>query len=921
MNKNILMALVGFFLVFSMLSSGVVAHDNPPTGSWNTATNDYARGVDVVNGVAYVADGGAGLTAVDTSTGNVLWNTATNGYARGVDVVNGVAYVADHGAGLTAVDTSTENVLWNTATNDYARGVDVVDGVAYVTDGNAGLTALTWNSPPSLDSKSVTPDPPLIEENVSYSLDASDSDGTVENVSIKVYDDGSEVYSDYDNTVSSSTVNKTWSDVYEATEGGLDAKFVVTDDAGATDSGWLNRTLTDDAPTVTLNKPENQTYFDYDVPLNVTVTGDDGYPQEDFSCTVEKDSTEVDSFYLKEGTNSTYTSTVRSKKGSHNVNVSCDDNSGNTGSDSENYEVKRYEFQEQDAKNQVYETASEDYDLTIYFGDMVNKVNATLYWNGTQRNTVSENVTELGNKTVTTWVEMPIVETNESTEQWYWNYSIDYDTSGGTSSTDTSLTTTEVNQTVLWGYYIEGYNIGEGDNLEGDNVKAETNISDYGKGDTDVSTYFNGTTKQDTTPEDQTVKEFTAPKISSLNKDFDSYSNLTVNWDGRSFVRQSNIDTLTVHQMKLTDCSGSYPTSYNFTLIDEENKNTTLSGDLEIRFDVKNNDLERSWPFDFSGSDSYQVCMYPSWGEYRTSGMAQYWSDPDYPDRNYYLVNATVDNSTNDIPMYLLEDSLASRVDITIEDSNGNPMKNVVVRIERYYIGKDKYLTVGMSKSDSYGEALSFLRINEIYYKFTLYKDGELLEKFEPMIITSGEVTLQVGGKDLTTAYDYKEGISYNCEYDDKSEYLACEIEDSTGMANEVCLIGKTTGVATGEPYNKTCGQSTTMTLMLNMSEAIHNNQTINWDLYAYDNNEKYWLTSDVISFGAGTVYGLTGVLTSLILLCVLAGVGYWNPAVGIGLSAMSVAVSWALGLLSISWGPVAALFVTAGILMYKVKT
>ncbi|NRA00125.1 MAG: hypothetical protein HRU01_26785, partial [Myxococcales bacterium] len=72
-------------------------------------TPGWASDVEVVGGLAYVADGSSGLRVIDVSNPAApveLGALDTPGGALNVEVVGGLAYVADYDSGLRVIDVS-----------------------------------------------------------------------------------------------------------------------------------------------------------------------------------------------------------------------------------------------------------------------------------------------------------------------------------------------------------------------------------------------------------------------------------------------------------------------------------------------------------------------------------------------------------------------------------------------------------------------------------------------------------------------------------------------------------------------------------------------------------------------------------------------------------------------------------------------
>lgn len=195
------------------------------------------------------------------------------------------------------------------------------------------------NAPPSVDSNSVSPDPPEIGNQVSYDADFRDTDGTIQNASLKVFDDGSQVFSTTDTSVSGSTVNKSFSNVATPTAGDFDAEFTVFDNSSAKTTAFLNRTLTESAPaSPTVNQPTgtfNKETINYDV---ATSSDNDDKPGESLTVTIKEDGTQVDTQTVTEGSTATG-SYVTSGGGSHTFKAEVKEADGQTASTTSSYTV------------------------------------------------------------------------------------------------------------------------------------------------------------------------------------------------------------------------------------------------------------------------------------------------------------------------------------------------------------------------------------------------------------------------------------------------------------------------------------------------------------------------------------------------------------------------------------------------------
>ena len=111
-------------------------------------TPGQARGVDVFEDYAYIADGDGGLRVIDISTPGravEVGSYPTGGYAESVEMLGRVAIVANGSGGVVLVDCSTPSAPVGLASYDtygWAMDVEVAQGHAYVVENGWGLTVL-----------------------------------------------------------------------------------------------------------------------------------------------------------------------------------------------------------------------------------------------------------------------------------------------------------------------------------------------------------------------------------------------------------------------------------------------------------------------------------------------------------------------------------------------------------------------------------------------------------------------------------------------------------------------------------------------------------------------------------------------------------------------------------------------------------
>lgn len=192
-----------------------------------------------------------------------------------------------------------------------------------------GLFMEEGNSEPSFNSYSTTPGDWELDKSVDFSYNASDSDGTVENVTLEVFRDGSK-QKEETFQYSNSSVEDTKTDWYTPTEtGNFTVYFTVEDDNGAETVQTLEKEVTDNTvPDISYNPSttDNGTYTRDWILVNVTAT--DNYnltsATEKFNGTNSTFSSNVGDFYW---TNQTNLST-----GNYSFKAFAEDGAGNVNS-------------------------------------------------------------------------------------------------------------------------------------------------------------------------------------------------------------------------------------------------------------------------------------------------------------------------------------------------------------------------------------------------------------------------------------------------------------------------------------------------------------------------------------------------------------------------------------------------------------
>ena len=346
---------------WSAVQSG--SFSSVPDGSWVAEMSDsgsnshtVTRSVsssspDSLEAYAWVP-GDVTFSKIDvafTSGGTHIFEARVEPYSDRIAGYCGSSWNVDGSVeGKTWHNIEWRNIDWQNEVSDvYVNGnlvkedvpfcssADSIDGLdLYHNNGGSGFTGYVdflrygrLNTAPSFDSVSTTPSSWSLGEAVDFSYNVSDSDDTVENVTLEVFRDGS-LQKEETFAYGSSSVEDTQTDWYTPTEtGNYTVYFTAVDDAGAETVETLEKKIKDTTPpSVTIQSPENTTYSYSNVDLSVSAN----------------ESVATWKYNLDNSGNASFTpnTTISGlSDGGHELTVYAEDSAGNTGSSSTSFSV------------------------------------------------------------------------------------------------------------------------------------------------------------------------------------------------------------------------------------------------------------------------------------------------------------------------------------------------------------------------------------------------------------------------------------------------------------------------------------------------------------------------------------------------------------------------------------------------------
>ena len=771
-------------------------------------------------------------------------------------------------------------------------------------------SSFSCNDEPQFNSSSVSPDPPLIGENVSYGAEVFDSDGSISYTNLSLSYEGSTVVSDEQRT---GTVTPSWNDVFTPQTGDkwLNATLSVVDDAGAVTTKEINRYLSNDAPAVTINKPANSTFWSYEnsYEIDVDSTGD-SLPGENWSCDLYSGGDLVDTV---SGTGQEIiTGSFRQDLGQAvEFKASCSDTGGTTNK-SEFFTVEDFEVQSGQIYSdaEVYETENVSYNTEVYQGSMIESVDYSLIWDGDEVDVDSQSVSGEGTMIQDLEHTIPLVSSNSTSKSWKVNFTVNRTEFDGSSS-QVTYSTSDQSQDVWWSYWLKqaDTNPDSGKYIETEDLKHEVEIGkESQKAEiTGTTTYSrNGETEEmqviDNSTGSVTLQGVIDTGIADTfnQSTFQTSSDIEIKFNGENREITTGQDTVDVYKIILTDGNSGLDTSkalefdvnYEETETDAE---TRLTMDLSL---WKNRDEKiRRYKFQEEPAKEHSYYIYPKWAEYNIRtlpypeetkfDLIQYFNtDTGKVRRSYFFpTTQTISNQTTTVPLKTINMTEASRIDFEVTRSGGQPATNVYCRVDRKFGGGD-FETVFMIKTGGEGNSQSFAEVNEIYYAFTCYKNGEVIETFPSQIMQS-PMLLTIGEQDVETSLDYQNKFDASCTYNETS--ISCQYQsDTEKISQSVLTVERLEPVQDIQVCQKT---SPTATGELSCN-----------GLNTTENDYRYEVTGEYPGgniFGAvgqtsegSASYGAAGILLTLIIFLFPYAATSFNVPLGIAVGTLSLLFS-----------------------------
>lgn len=295
------------------------------------------------------------------------------------------------------------------------------------------------------------------------------------------------------------------------------------------------------------------------------------------------------------------------------------------------------------------------------------------------------------------------------------------------------------NQTVSWDYQLflnsETF---DAEIIEGIETTFSINILTNGSAITSANLRYNNTDNSGSIA-NPTTNNFTLSKIIT-SPSVNTKTNISFFWNisQGSLTHSLDVQNQTVLDLSIDDCSGNSNLIYNFTIMDEENKQilngVSLNTIGKINFKLLNPQsvLITEFSNEFTQTNPFNICLSSNLSEISVNLIHDFeiqYSADGFQIEIYNVQNETINSSLLNQRVSLLDlnSSDAQVFKIIFRDSAFLPVENALIKIKRRYIDEGIFNITEIPKTDERGETVASFVINNVIYKIEVIKFGKTL--------------------------------------------------------------------------------------------------------------------------------------------------------------------------------------------------
>lgn len=409
--------------------------------------------------------------------------------------------------------------------------------------------------------------------------------------------------------------------------------------------------------------------------------------------------------------------------------------------------------------------------------------------------------------------------------------------------------------------------------------------------------------------------------FSGINGTYTAIVTDVVGTETFTFTLNAYTQNINFYHFGIDNCTAYHVPTINFTIWNEETAALLNNSALNIYLEITSSYYpgNKTYNFSFSTGNYYALCVpnntITGWTAY---AQAEYSNLPNYDEKNYFLVNYNLSNTSANIDLYLAYNT--SQLKLKVRDYTDQGISNAYIKVLSYDLGTNSYKTTEIVKSDSSGDAYAEIIPNIQWYAFIVEYNGRIYLQTLPTKITTSELTLRISlTSDYFTNYNIVAGIANILFYNNATSTFSFTYDDPTGNVQQGCMQVTERNAFRDSVLNTTCVNSSASTILISIA-GVAGNFTYIASSYAMIDGISIPLNSTSVNLNTTyKMFGALGWLITFLLVITLILVGCWHPSVAIVLAVFGIIASVIMNFIYVTWTSIVVLVIIGAIALYRV--
>lgn len=280
---------------------------------------------------------------------------------------------------------------------------------------------------------------------------------------------------------------------------------------------------------------------------------------------------------------------------------------------------------------------------------------------------------------------------------------------------------------------------------------------------------------------------FTTPNVA---ENYDFYWNITYNQTNGDSITFNISESHSVFNWSLINCTDGN-ISITMSLFNEDAPANQINGsvEVEILYWIANLANNKTLNYDFTGKNTYHICINPPDQSFTMDFYAQYTIPSGFTHR-YILYDQIISNTTFNITLYNYNDTTGiSDLKITARNNRDYSFfSNVVAKLQRFYVSEGIWRTVQMDKSGDFGILFFNIKEQNTDYRIVYYDtSNNLLKQTDSMkFVCSSGVCELTQLLDPYSAQSTDANLSVKIDIDNITKIITVFWIDHRGNNNDI---------------------------------------------------------------------------------------------------------------------------------------